>query len=142
MAERVPQLTPERPHVPLAYRTSIDPGKPPIPAAYVRVAIRNMSAGSAFRCSAKLLKVELQDQTGWRTLPYQNVLDMTWANKPLNAGREVDLASDDVDILDIAHADEGSQELYIASLVPANYPSLMRMAGTYRFTWHCHVGQE
>jgi hypothetical protein len=136
--ERVPQLSPEQPNLASTFKV-VSPDKPRFPATYVRLPIRNTSTGTATRCSAKLLKIEFlgameRGRAGWRTLPYNDTLDMGWANKPVHDSREVGLGPDSVDTLDVVYVLDGSRELHIASIIPTNYPNLMGLAGDYRFT--------
>ena len=50
------------------------------------------------------------------------------------AAAQLDPSPDGIDTLDVAYVMDGSRDLRIASIVPANYPGLMAMAGDYRFT--------
>jgi hypothetical protein len=136
--ERKPQLIPEQPNLAPTFKF-VSKDKPRFPVTYVRVPIRNASAATAAHCSAKLLKIEhlsARDgsNSGWRALAYSDTLDLAWANKPADDSREIDLAPGNVDTLDVAYVFDGSRELRIASIIPANYPSLMGLAGDYRFT--------
>jgi hypothetical protein len=95
--QRKPELTAGCPNVAPTFK-KVSHDKPRVPARYVRVPIRNISKGTATRCSAKLLTIEFlgamdQGRAGWRPLAYTDTLDMAWANKPtVDASREVDLA--------------------------------------------------
>jgi hypothetical protein len=130
--ERLPLLAPEAPQLAPTFFTVVN--KPSVPATYIRVPIRNTSKGTATRCSAKLLKIEFIGKDGWRALPYVDALDMAWANKAPGT-KEIDLGPDGVDILEVAYTVDGSREMRIASIVPANYPGLMSLPGDYRFTF-------
>jgi hypothetical protein len=133
--QRLPQLTPEQPNLAPTFKKA-GPDQPHVPVRYVRVPIRNTSEGTATRCSARLFRIEFLDRAGWRPLAYNDTLDMAWANKPTADGsQEVDLAPDSVDTLDVVYVVHGSRELHLASVVPANYPGLMGLAGDYRFTF-------
>ena len=112
----------------------VSPQKPQIPAIYVRLRVKNTGAETADGCSAKLLKIELRDKDGNRVLGYMDTHSLAWANKPPGNGETTNIHPGGVDTLDIVYADQGSQELHIASVVPANYPGLMRLAGQYQFT--------
>jgi hypothetical protein len=131
--QRAPALVPQDPNTASAYKF-VSPQKPQIPAIYVRLRVKNTGAETAEGCSAKLLKIELQDKDGNRVLGYKDTHNLAWANKPPGYGEIIDLHPESVDTLDIVYADQGSHELHIASVVPANYPGLMRLAGQYQFT--------
>jgi hypothetical protein len=110
--------------------------KPSIPASYARLSIRNTGGGTVSKCSAKLVKIEYKDrQSGWRLLPYTDTLNMAWSNKSSpEASKEIDLHAQDADTLDLLYYVQGSRELHIASIVAANYPGLLALAGDYRLT--------
>jgi len=51
-------------------------------ATYVRLRIKNVGRATARHCSARLIKIERQNQKGSYTeLPYTDTLDMAWSNK-------------------------------------------------------------
>jgi hypothetical protein len=129
----VPQLVPEEPHTVM---TTMQSGpRAGSQAIYVRVRIRNASAGTAVGCSAKLLEIEfLDERTGWRRLPYKDTLDMSWANKSTII-RELDLAPGNLDTLDIVYAIDGDHELHLATLAWSYHTGMLSLAGEYRFTF-------
>lgn len=129
----VPQLVPQAPNV---ASTTKQVGLSRIRARYVRVPIKNASKGTARRCSARLVRIEHQNDDGsWRELAYNDTLDMAWANKTPGT-REIDLAAESVDLLDVVYAVEGSRELHLATVVVPSYPNLMGLPGHYRFTFN------
>jgi hypothetical protein len=128
-----PQLGPGELHLAPTFKHV--PNKPSIPVTYARLSIRNTSEGFANHCSAKLIQVEFEDpRSGWRTLPYKDTLDMAWSNKAPDSSRLIDLGPQGVDTLDLIYFVQGNRELRIASIIPANYPGLMSLAGEYRLT--------
>ena len=127
-AEDIPQLTPENPHLAPTFTETGAVAK------YIRVQIRNTSSRIAVHCSAKLIKIEFQENGEWRRLAYNDGLDMAWSNRTPGA-KEPDLSPAGVDTLDLAFVVAGSREIHIASIIQANYPGLMELAGEYRFTF-------
>jgi TIR domain len=66
-------------------------------AKYVRVSIKNVSMKDARRCSARLTRIDYQNNDGtWRELAYKDTLDMAWANK-LPGTQEINLGSNSVE---------------------------------------------
>jgi hypothetical protein len=131
-ARLAPQLIPLTPHI---ASTAKADGPRTIRAKYVRVPIQNGGEGTALRCSARLIRIEHQNGDGpWRSLAYNDTLDMAWANKQPST-REVDLGPHDTDVLDVVYAVERDRELHLATIVVPAYPNLMGLPGHYRFTF-------
>lgn len=128
----VPQIRAELPQLADTF-VALAQDRPQLPATYVRLPIKNTSAGTARECSAKLMKIEFLDCEGWRQLPYNDTLDMAWANKA-SGTRQIDLAPGSTDLLDVVYAVEGAQEMRLATIVRPSYPGLMSQAGQYQFT--------
>jgi len=126
--EDIPQLTPENLHLAPTFTETGAVAK------YIRVQIRNTSSRTAVHCSAKLIKIEFQENGDWRTLAYDDALEMAWSNRTPGA-KEPDLSPAGVDTLDLAFVVAGSSEIHIASIIQAHYPGLMGLAGDYRFTF-------
>jgi hypothetical protein len=59
---------------------------------------------------------------------------MAWSNKAEHESRISDIPAGSSDNLDIVFAIDGSDQLYLATIIFPNYPNLMRARGEYRFT--------
>ncbi len=129
---RAPALTAESPNL---APTSKRIGGSIVRATYVRLRIKNVGRATARHCSARLIKIERQNQKGSYTeLPYTDTLDMAWSNKAEHESRISDIPAGSSDNLDIVFAIDGSDQLYLATIIFPNYPNLMRARGEYRFT--------
>ncbi len=132
-ADRAPALTAESPHLAPTFKPRIDGAT--VRAIYVRLPIRNVGRATARHCSARLIRIERQNEEGsYTTLPYTDTLDMAWSNKAEHESRISDIPAGNSDNLDIVFATAGSDQLYLATIIFPDYPNLMQARGEYRFT--------